>query len=156
MHADAFRNAIRSVRRITRNRPRSLEAITRIFSGTVFRSWFNDCWFYCMNYYVAFMERNLCAGWMSCRKMAFSIEEQHRYYDIQRMPVRCRNASFLSSLMRFSQAHLRRKLRAFSLRSFPFFFLHNFFSLSLLLSRSFVRSFINNKCVSLKNIVLTK
>lgn len=151
-----FETRYDQLRRITRNRLRSLEAITRTFSGTVFRSRFNDCWFDCINYYVAFMERNLCAGWLNCRKMAFSIEEQRRYYDIQRMPVRCRNASFLSSLMWFSQAHLRRKLRAFSLRSFPFFYITFFLSLTLPLSRSFVRSFINNKCVSLKIIVLTK
>lgn len=155
MHIDAFRNAIRSIRRITRNRLRSLEAITRTFSGTVFRSWFNDCWFDCLNYYVAFMERNLCAGWMNCRKMASSIEEQRRYYNIQRMPVRCRNASFSSSSYAVFTGALASEI-ACIFSSFFFFFYITLFSLSLPLSRSFVRSFINNKCVSLKDIVLTK
>lgn len=153
MHVDAFRNAIRPIRRIARNRLRSLEAITRTFSETVFRSWFNDCWFDCMNYYVAFMERNLCAGWMNCRKMAFSIEEQLQILRYSTNACAMLERKLFIEFYAVFTGALASEIACF-FSSFFFFFYITLFSLSP--SLSFVRSFINNKCVSLKDIVLTK
>lgn len=86
--------------------------------------------------------------------MAFSIEEQRRYYAIfNECLCDVGTQAFYRVLCGF---HRRTCVGNCVLFLFVLFlFLHNFF-LSLSLPLSLVRSFINNKCVYLKNIVLTK